>query len=219
MGKKKKSAAFKYIKSKNKNKYTIRMPDLKRNSAMKQRSPFSSDEDIDRRIRSRKKPSKKEQIYGAIRDFSPGQIRAAQMRSGIKGASKKKEGKRILEELLNPRMTITEQKKPKRNRNQKDNDNDNDNELEIDNEFTEPADELLTEIDENLEEPPEDPVIPAPPQSIYTDSVRTDNKGLMIAPSKLVSKKTGTGAFKRRKRLTAQQRRASTLRINKSLNI
>ena len=220
MGKKKKKGlASQYLKSKSKNKYTIRMPKLQRNSAMSRRAPLRDEESMDRTIRSRKKPSKKEQIYGAIRDFSPGQIRAAQMRAGIKGASKKKEGKKILEQLLSPNMTITEQRKPKRNSNKKDKENDRDNELDIDNEYTEPADELLNEIDENLETPPEDPVLPSGPSTIYSASTRTDNKGLMIAPSKLVSKKTGTDAFKRRKRLNAQQRRASTLRINKSLNL
>jgi hypothetical protein len=108
---KKLSTIDKYIKSRGKEKYTYKKPTVKydpyassREQALRPASydRIRQEQNKKRFEEAEKQMGKKYQIYDAIEDFSPGQIRSAQRRLGIKNATKKKEGRRILKELINP---------------------------------------------------------------------------------------------------------------------
>lgn len=108
---KKPGTISKYLKSRSKGKYTYKKPTVKYdpyvNSREQARRPASYDRIRQEQNKKRfeeaeKRMGKKYQIYDAIEDFSPGQIRNAQRRLGIKNATSKKEGARILRELINP---------------------------------------------------------------------------------------------------------------------
>jgi len=106
---KKPGTITKYLKSRRKETYTYKKPEVKydrySSSRMEDRAPASYDriqreENAKRFKEAEKKMGLKYQIYDAIEDFSPGQIRNVQRRLGIKNATSKEEGGRILRELI-----------------------------------------------------------------------------------------------------------------------
>lgn len=107
--------------------------------------------------------------------------------------------------------------------NNKGNNNNNNSGPKIDNPYKDKADDMLDEIDKTLDptggDTEKDPIdMNKAPENLYDQSTRTDGMDLRIGPARDPSKKTGTQAFKRRKRNRAARRRRQQ-RINRSLNI
>ena len=207
----------KHLKGRSKNKYTIRQPTFYKNYRESVRNPTKSPRELsDMMLRQRRnagmKGSEGERLSEAIAAFSPGEVRAAQMRAGIKSAFKDRELNEVLGQLLNPRMTITEKKSedaPSKPKAPKKPD-------PVKNPYRNKADNMMKKIDEQLATPVAD-ITPEAPKTIYDRATSTEPKELQIGAAER-TKKMGTETFKRRKTRSASQRRAS-LRINKTLNL